>query len=49
VLALTGRLTTLATLPGALHPARNVLIGAAAQVPAVRRGLAMQLSGLVYR
>jgi 2-polyprenyl-6-methoxyphenol hydroxylase-like FAD-dependent oxidoreductase len=49
VLALTGRLTTLATLPGALRPARNLLIGAAAQVPAVRRGLAMQLSGLVYR
>jgi 2-polyprenyl-6-methoxyphenol hydroxylase-like FAD-dependent oxidoreductase len=49
VLALTGRLTTLATMPAGLRPARNVAIGAAAHVPAVRRGLAMRLSGLVFR
>lgn len=49
VLALTGRLTRLATLPAAIRPVRNVLIGGAGHVPAVRRSLAMRLSGLVYR
>lgn len=49
VLALTGRLTTLATMPAAVRPVRNVLIGAAGQLPFVRRGLALRLSGLVYR
>jgi 2-polyprenyl-6-methoxyphenol hydroxylase-like FAD-dependent oxidoreductase len=49
VLALTGRLTTLATMPTAVRPVRNLFIGGAAHVPAVRRGLAMRLSGLVYR
>jgi len=49
VLALTGRLTTLATLPAPVRPLRNLLIGGASQVPAVRQGLAMRLSGLVYR
>jgi 2-polyprenyl-6-methoxyphenol hydroxylase-like FAD-dependent oxidoreductase len=49
VLALTGRLTTLATMPTAIRPVRNLLIGGAGQVPAVRRALAMRLSGLVYR
>jgi 2-polyprenyl-6-methoxyphenol hydroxylase-like FAD-dependent oxidoreductase len=49
VLALTGRLTTLATMPAAVRPVRNVLIGSAGQLPFVRHGLAMRLSGLVYR
>jgi 2-polyprenyl-6-methoxyphenol hydroxylase-like FAD-dependent oxidoreductase len=49
VLALTGRLTTLATMPAGIRPARNAAISLAAQVPAARRGLAMRLSGLVYR
>ena len=49
VLALTGRLTALATLPAAVRPIRNVLIGGAGQVPVVRHGLAMRLSGLVFR
>jgi 2-polyprenyl-6-methoxyphenol hydroxylase-like FAD-dependent oxidoreductase len=49
VLTTTGRLTRLATLPRAVRPARNGLMRAAAQVPAVRRQLAWRLSGLVYR
>jgi 2-polyprenyl-6-methoxyphenol hydroxylase-like FAD-dependent oxidoreductase len=49
VLALTGRLTTLATMPAGVRPVRNLVIGGAGHVPAVRRGLAMRLSGLVYR
>ena len=49
VLATTGRLTRLATLPRAVRPARNALMRLAAQVPAVRSQLAWRLSGLVYR
>jgi 2-polyprenyl-6-methoxyphenol hydroxylase-like FAD-dependent oxidoreductase len=49
VLALTGRLTTLATLPRAARPVRNLGMRVASQVPAVRRDLAWRLSGLVYR
>jgi 2-polyprenyl-6-methoxyphenol hydroxylase-like FAD-dependent oxidoreductase len=49
VLTMTGRLTRLATLPRAVRPARNGLMRVAAQIPAVRRQLAWQLSGLVYR
>jgi 2-polyprenyl-6-methoxyphenol hydroxylase-like FAD-dependent oxidoreductase len=49
VLNTTGRLTRLATLPRAVRPARNVLMRLAARIPAVRRGLAWRLSGLVYR
>jgi 2-polyprenyl-6-methoxyphenol hydroxylase-like FAD-dependent oxidoreductase len=49
VLALTGRLTRIATLPRPLRPFRNAAMRLAAQVPAVRRQLAWQLSGLVYR
>jgi 2-polyprenyl-6-methoxyphenol hydroxylase-like FAD-dependent oxidoreductase len=49
VVALTDRLTRLATLPRALRPVRNAAIGLAGRVPAVRRALAMRLSGLVYR
>ena len=49
VIALTDRLTRLATAPRALRPMRNLVIGAAGHSPAFRRGLAMRLSGLVYR
>jgi 2-polyprenyl-6-methoxyphenol hydroxylase-like FAD-dependent oxidoreductase len=49
VLATTGRLTRLATLPRAARPARNGLMRLAAQIPAVRSQLAWRLSGLVYR
>ncbi len=46
VLRLTGRLTRLATLPRPLRPVRNSGMRLAAGVPAVRRRLALQLSGL---
>jgi 2-polyprenyl-6-methoxyphenol hydroxylase-like FAD-dependent oxidoreductase len=49
VLATTGRLTRLATLPRAARPARNGLMQLAAQIPVVRTRLAWRLSGLVYR
>jgi 2-polyprenyl-6-methoxyphenol hydroxylase-like FAD-dependent oxidoreductase len=49
VVALTDRLTRLATLPRVLRPLRNAAIGLAGRVPAVRRTLAMRLSGLIYR
>ena len=46
VLKLTGRLTRMATLPRPLRPLRNEATQLAARVPAVRRQLAFQLSGL---
>lgn len=46
VLRLTGRLTRISTLPRPLRPIRNTGMALAAKVPAVRRQLAMQLSGL---
>lgn len=49
VISLTDRLTRLATLPPALRPIRNVLLGAIGRVPPVTRALASRLSGLVYR
>jgi 2-polyprenyl-6-methoxyphenol hydroxylase-like FAD-dependent oxidoreductase len=49
VLRLTGRLTRVSTLPRPLRPIRNAGMRLAAQVPAVRRQLALQLSGLRYR
>jgi len=49
VLTLTGRLTRVSTLPRPLRPIRNTALRLAAEVPAVRRRLAWQLSGLVYR
>ncbi|OBB61910.1 pentachlorophenol monooxygenase [Mycobacterium sp. 852013-51886_SCH5428379] len=49
VVAMTDRLTRLATLPRAARPLRNTVIRAAGRLPAVRRGLAWRLSGLVYR
>ena len=49
VVELTDRLTKLATMPRALRPPRNVLLGIAGRIPAARRALASRLSGLVYR
>jgi 2-polyprenyl-6-methoxyphenol hydroxylase-like FAD-dependent oxidoreductase len=49
VLELTGRLTRIATLPRPLRPIRNSGMRLAARVPAVRRQLALQLSGLSHR
>lgn len=49
VVALTDRLTRLATLPRVARPIRNVVIGLAGRFPFVQRALAMRLSGLVYR
>jgi 2-polyprenyl-6-methoxyphenol hydroxylase-like FAD-dependent oxidoreductase len=49
VLKLTGRLTRMATLPRPLRPIRNSAMRLAARVPAVRRQLAIQLSGLGRR
>ncbi|WP_211279765.1 hypothetical protein [Mycobacterium bohemicum] len=40
------RLTRLATLPGPLRPVHNSAVRLAAASPAVRRPLALQLSGL---
>jgi 2-polyprenyl-6-methoxyphenol hydroxylase-like FAD-dependent oxidoreductase len=49
VVALTDRLTRLATLPRAARPIRNLAISVIGRVPAVRVALARRLSGLVYR
>ncbi len=49
VLKLTGQLTRIATLPRPLRPIRNSGMRLAAKVPAVRRQLAVQLSGLGRR
>jgi 2-polyprenyl-6-methoxyphenol hydroxylase-like FAD-dependent oxidoreductase len=49
VLKLTGRLTRIATLPRPVRPLRNTAMRLAARVPAVRRQLAMELSGLGRR
>jgi 2-polyprenyl-6-methoxyphenol hydroxylase-like FAD-dependent oxidoreductase len=49
VLKMTGRLTRFSTLPAPVRPARNSAMQLAARVPAVRRQLAMGLSGLINR
>lgn len=49
VVATTHRLTRLATLPPAVRPIRNAVIGLAGRVPSIRLALARRLSGLVYR
>jgi 2-polyprenyl-6-methoxyphenol hydroxylase-like FAD-dependent oxidoreductase len=49
VVRLTDRLTRLATLPSGLRPARNTAMSLASRLPAARRTLTWQLSGLVYR
>jgi 2-polyprenyl-6-methoxyphenol hydroxylase-like FAD-dependent oxidoreductase len=49
VVAITDRLTRLATLPRAARPIRNAAIGIAGRLPFVQLALARRLSGLVYR
>ncbi|BBZ30294.1 pentachlorophenol monooxygenase [Mycolicibacterium madagascariense] len=49
VVALTDRLTRLATIPRSLRPLRNALLGLVGRMPALTRALAARLSGLVYR
>jgi 2-polyprenyl-6-methoxyphenol hydroxylase-like FAD-dependent oxidoreductase len=49
VVALTDRLTRLATVGRRLRPLRNTLLKFLACIPAFRRRLAWRLSGLVYR
>ncbi|MCV7416931.1 FAD-dependent oxidoreductase [Mycolicibacterium litorale] len=49
VVAMTDRLTRLATLPRGLRPLRNTAIGGVGRIAAVRAALGWRLSGLVYR
>jgi 2-polyprenyl-6-methoxyphenol hydroxylase-like FAD-dependent oxidoreductase len=49
VVELTDRLTKLATLPRALRPVRNAMLGIIGRIPPATRALASRLSGLVYR
>jgi 2-polyprenyl-6-methoxyphenol hydroxylase-like FAD-dependent oxidoreductase len=49
VVGFAGRLTRVATTPPGLRPLRNAAIRLLSTVPAARRRLAWQLSGLVYR
>ena len=49
VVALTDRLTRLATLPRAVRPLRNTVLGLVGRIPPATRALASRLSGLVYR
>ncbi len=49
VVALSDRLTRLATIGRGFRPLRNTLLKLLACVPAFRRQLAWRLSGLVYR
>jgi len=49
VIALTDRLTRLATLPRPLRPARNAALRVVGHLPWATRALASRLSGLVYR
>ncbi|BBX00563.1 pentachlorophenol monooxygenase [Mycolicibacterium moriokaense] len=49
VVAMTDRLTRLATLPRAARRVRNAAISVLGWVPSVRLALARRLSGLVYR
>ena len=49
VVAMTDRLTRLATLPRAARPIRNIAISLVGRIPAVRLAVARRLSGLVYR
>ncbi|WP_406319694.1 FAD-dependent oxidoreductase [Streptosporangium sp. NBC_01639] len=49
VISLAGRLTRLATVNRRLRPIRNLALRILARNPGFRDGLAMRLSGLVYR
>ncbi|MFC7375790.1 FAD-dependent oxidoreductase [Brachybacterium sp. GCM10030267] len=46
VIRLAGRLTSLATVPGAARPVRNIALSLAGRMPALQRTLARQLAGL---
>ena len=48
VIALTDRLTRLATMPPALRPARNAVLTVVGRLPWVTRALAVRLAGLDY-
>ncbi|MDP9168128.1 MAG: FAD-dependent oxidoreductase [Actinomycetota bacterium] len=49
VVALTDRLTRLATLPRGLRPARNAVLRMIGHMPRATQALAARLSGLIYR
>jgi 2-polyprenyl-6-methoxyphenol hydroxylase-like FAD-dependent oxidoreductase len=49
VVALADRLTRLATVRPSLRPLRNLVMSLLSRVPQVRRRMAWQLSGLIYR
>lgn len=49
VVGLADGLTRLATVPRAVRPLRNAVLHTLSHVPAFRRRLALQLSGLVFR
>lgn len=49
VVALTDRLTRLATMPRLLRPLRNAALRVMGRLPRVSQALASRLSGLVYR
>jgi 2-polyprenyl-6-methoxyphenol hydroxylase-like FAD-dependent oxidoreductase len=49
VVALTSRMTHLATVPPLVRPLRNAGLGIVGAIPAARSALAWRLSGLVYR
>ena len=49
VVALAGRLTSLATVSPGRRPVRNLVMRMAGKLAPVRRGLAMRLSGLDRR
>jgi len=49
VVALAHRLTRLATVPPAIRPLRNLALRLLALIPAFRRRLAEQLSGIGHR
>ncbi|MGW1988619.1 FAD-dependent oxidoreductase [Embleya sp. NPDC001921] len=49
IVQLADRMTRIATITPALRPLRNVVLRAITRIPAVRRDLALRLSGLTYR
>ncbi|MGW9207222.1 FAD-dependent oxidoreductase [Embleya sp. NPDC055664] len=49
IVRLADRMTRVATLTPALRPLRNTVLRTLTRIPAVRRRLALQLSGLTYR
>ncbi|MFI6980209.1 FAD-dependent oxidoreductase [Embleya sp. NPDC050154] len=49
IVRLADRMTRVATITPALRPLRNVVLRTITRIPAVRRDLALRLSGLTYR